>query len=86
MDDASRRALVDALTKQQPTFERPQPQGFLPLPEIPEMHQGQLFNLGGRQWSDGRAQSVDLSLQPIVNRQNGTVGLGGAHLIYRRTW
>jgi len=53
------------------------------LPEVPAMHDGQLFNLAGRQWTDGRATSLDFSLQPYIDRNSGKVGIGGAHLLYR---
>lgn len=65
---------------------RMQPQAGPALPEIPPMHQGKMLNLDGRQWSDGRAQSLDFYLQPSMNLKQGKVGINGAGLIYRKTW
>lgn len=86
MEAEKHRAAVEAIAKAMTTAERPTQPGVLPLPEIPEIHQGKLFNLGGGQRPDGSAHSLDLSLQPFFNRSAGQVGLGGAHLIFRKTW
>lgn len=53
---------------------------------IPQMHQGKLFNLGGRQWDDGRAQSLDFYLQPKMSPQGLPSGINSAGLLFRKTW
>lgn len=86
MDDIERKAVVAALLRKQTTFEPPAQPGFLPLPEVPAMHQGKLFNIDGRQWSDGRSQSLDFYLQPSLNLKHGSTGLNGFGLLYRKTY
>lgn len=84
MDDQQRRAAVEAIANAMTTAQRPQQPGFLPLPEIPQMHAGKLFNLDGRQWRDGREQSLDFYLQPSMSPKG--IGLNGFGLLYRKTY
>lgn len=53
---------------------------------IPQMHQGARMNLGGRQWTDGSAQSLDFYLQPRMSPQGMPSGINSAGLLFRKTW
>jgi hypothetical protein len=64
--------------------ERMKEQPAAPLPEIPWLHDGKLFNLDGRQWSDGRAQSLDFYLQPSLSKKG--IGIQGGGILYRKTY
>lgn len=82
--DANRRAAVEAIAKAMTTDQRPAQSGLLPLPEIPPMHAGKLFNMFSESRPDGRAQSLDFYLKP--QRTPNGLGIDGAGMVYRRMW
>jgi hypothetical protein len=54
------------------------------LPEIPWLHEGKLFNLDSRNWTGGRAQSLDFYLQPSLSRKG--VGIEGGGILLRKSY